>query len=68
MSTTPTTPIQPEQQDIDAIERMEGPLPANATVAQQAERYRLWQAQALFRLVEEGKLPRSLLDMPARNQ
>jgi len=45
------TPITPDQEDIDAVERRLGSLPINTTEAQRAERYRVWQAQKLIRLM-----------------
>jgi hypothetical protein len=43
-------PIKPEQQDIEAIEREYGPLPTDATIEEQAERWKLCQTQAVIRL------------------
>jgi hypothetical protein len=50
-------PTKLDQQDIDAVEKSLGPLPPNASTAEKAERYRLWQAQKLIRLYGHGKLP-----------
>ena len=50
-------PIKPDPQDYEAVEREEGPLPANASDAEVADRYRLAQAAKLIRLYEQGKLP-----------
>jgi hypothetical protein len=48
--------IKPEHTDFDFVHREYGPLPFNATVAEQADRYRLVQAAALLRLSREGKI------------
>ena len=56
-------PIKPDPQEIsdpqdyDRIRREKGPLPANASDAEAAHRYRLAQATKLIRLYEQGKLP-----------
>jgi hypothetical protein len=49
--------IIPERCDIDQVDAQHGRLPRGASVEQQAERYRLYQAQALIRLWESGQLP-----------
>lgn len=48
--------IRPEPTDFELLHREYGPLPGNATVAEQADRYRLAQAAALLRLSREGKI------------
>ena len=48
--------IKPERTDFELVHWEYGPLPANATVAEQADRYRLAQAAALLRLSREGKI------------
>ena len=48
--------IKPERNDFEFVHREYGPLPSNATVAEQADRYRLAQAAALLRLSREGKI------------
>lgn len=48
--------IKPERSDFDFVHREYGPLPSNATTAEQADRYRLAQAAALLRLTREGKV------------
>jgi hypothetical protein len=48
--------IKPEYTDIELVHREYGPLPVNATLAEQAARYRLAQAAALLRLSREGKI------------
>jgi hypothetical protein len=53
--------IVPEQCDIDKIDAQHGRLPRGASVEQQAERYCLYQAQALIRLWEDGQLPLDLI-------
>ena len=53
--------IVPEQCDIDKVEAKYGRLPHQAPLAEQAERYRLYQAQALIRLWENGQLPLDLM-------
>ncbi len=45
-------PIIPNEQDYEAVEREHGPLRPNATVKEQAERYRLAQANKLIRLTQ----------------
>jgi hypothetical protein len=50
-------PIEPDPQDYEAIEREHGPLPANASDAEHAHRYRLAQANKQIRLYAQGKLP-----------
>ena len=54
-------PIKPDQQDIETVEREEGPLPENASDEQLAHRYHLYQATKLIRLYEHGKLPLALM-------
>jgi hypothetical protein len=49
-------PIKPDPQDYEAIAREEGPLPANASDAEVAHRYRLALAAKFIRLYEQGKL------------
>ena len=49
--------ITPEQSDIDKVDAKYGRLPPHASVAQQADRYRLYQAQAVIRLWQNGELP-----------
>jgi hypothetical protein len=49
--------IVPEQADIEVVEAAYGRLLLGAPVEQQAERYRLYQAQALIRLWKNGQLP-----------
>jgi hypothetical protein len=46
--------ITPEQCDIDRVDKQHGRLPRDATAEQQAERYRLYQAQALIRIIMAG--------------
>jgi hypothetical protein len=41
--------IKPDPQDFAVIEQQYGPLPAHASVKQQAYRYRLAQAEKLIR-------------------
>jgi hypothetical protein len=53
--------IAPERCDIDAVEQKYGPLPKTATLEEQAERYRLCQAQTLIRKYENGELPVDLM-------
>jgi hypothetical protein len=48
--------IVPERPDIAAVEAEYGPLPPNASSEEQADRYRLYQAQALIRLYASDKL------------
>ena len=43
------SPIRPDQEDHDAIDREHGPLPPNPTMEQRADRYRLAQANKLIR-------------------
>jgi hypothetical protein len=50
-------PIKPDPQDFERIEREHGPLPANASDAELADRYRDAQSANLIRLYEQGKLP-----------
>jgi hypothetical protein len=57
MKRQPIKPIKPDPQDYEAIEREHGPLPANASDAEVADRYRDAQAAKLTRLYEQGKLP-----------
>ena len=49
-------PVKPAQADVIAVERQYGRLPARPTQEQCAERYRLCQAEALFRLFAEAHL------------
>jgi hypothetical protein len=46
----PSEPIRPDPIDVAMVERDYGPLPATATLHEQAERYRLYQAAKLIRL------------------
>lgn len=48
--------IRPEHTDFEFVHREYGPLPPVATMAEQAERYRLAQAAALLRLCREGRI------------
>ena len=48
--------IKPERTDFELVHREYGPLPSNATVAEQRDRYRLAQAAALLRLSDEGRI------------
>jgi len=54
-------PTKPDKQDIERVEREEGPLPENASDEQLAHRYWLYQAAKLIRLYEHGKLPLALM-------
>jgi len=49
--------IVPEERDIRLVDQQYGRLPENASDKRHAERYRLYQAQALIRLWKAGKLP-----------
>lgn len=53
--------IEPDQQDIEAVEHELGRLPANATNAEAGHRYRLAQCAKLIRLYEQGELPLELM-------
>ncbi|MEZ5787636.1 MAG: hypothetical protein R3D62_14460 [Xanthobacteraceae bacterium] len=46
--------VRPDPTDFEFVHREYGPLPPNATTAEQADRYRLVQATALLRLSREG--------------
>lgn len=43
-------PVQPDREDVVAVERQYGPLPDNASISEQAQRYRLYQCAKLIRL------------------
>ena len=45
--------IEPDQQDLDAVEKEYGPLTPNASQAAVAERYRLAQAAKVIRQLEQ---------------
>ena len=45
--------IKPDQQDFDAVERENGPLPPTASQAALDERYRLAQAAKVIRQLEQ---------------
>jgi hypothetical protein len=51
----PDQTVKPDQQDHTEIERKYGPLSANASDAEAAERYRLAQAARLIRLLVKKK-------------
>jgi hypothetical protein len=44
--------IEPDQQDLDAVEKEYGPLPPNASQSALDERYRLAQAAKVIRKLE----------------
>jgi hypothetical protein len=52
--------VKPDKQDFDAIEKKYGPLPANASERQHAERYREAQAHQIIR-ENRGTIVRTLV-------